>query len=346
LDNTTLAQVLSDEGYATVAIPKLDPGCEKGFSQISPMAPPPGDVDPRDFSIASAHPTTLITESAVEWIGRSGHEGPWFLWVDYESIHEPWIPPEPYASTFDDGYEGPEVCKPRMYEPDFTEGQVRHVRAMYDGEVAFVDEMLGRLLEATADAGAIDDTLIVIVADHGVFLGEHGFFKKPPFLFDPLVRSTLIFSWPGRIRPGTRSAPSHVCDVMPTVLDLAGVPSPPAQGTSLRPLLEGEDVGMDRTVFTEFCEYKGTAVRAARTPDWKYIYFRGVGDLPWGSDYSPGEVFRAANLSREMLFDLDGDPGEDRNLVDEEAGAYGRMRSALMDWMVDTDSRPLSERYE
>jgi arylsulfatase A-like enzyme len=335
-ENTTLAQVLSGERYSTVAIPSLDPGCEKGFSRIVPAEPSRDDVDPRSYD---GHITTRITRSTTNWLGEKGGEGPWFLWVDYESIHEPWDPPEPFFSRFDDGYTGPEVCRPRMYQPDYDEEQVRHVRAMYDGEIAFVDEMLGEVMEALDGVGATENTVVVIVADHGVFLGEHGFFKKPPFLFEPLVRSTLIFNWPSGIDPGIVSTPTHVCDVMPTVLDIAGAPAPPSQGISLLPLFGEEDEG-DRTVFCEFCEYKGTAVRAARTRDWKFIYHRSVGDIPWSNDYSPGEVFRAAGLSKEMLFDLEHDPGERDNISTKTKGPSDEMRRVMMDWMVDTDSRP------
>jgi arylsulfatase A-like enzyme len=333
-DNTTLAQILSGEGYDTVAVPKLDPGCEKGFSRVVPEASPPDGTAPTSVD---GHITTRITRSTTGWLRENGGGDPWFLWVDYESIHEPWNPPEPFYSMFDDGYAGPEVCKPKMYQPDFGDEQVGHVRAMYSGEIAFVDEMLGEVMEALDDSGATENTVVVIAADHGVYLGEHCFFKKPPFLFEPLVRSTLIFRWPRGISPGVIDTPTHVCDIMPTILDITGSRAAPSQGMSLLPLFNSEDGG-DRAVFCEFCEYKGTAVRAARTRDWKYIYHRSVGDIPWSNDYSPGEVFRAAGLSKEMLFDLREDPAECVNLVDGERESG--MRHELMDWMTDTSSRP------
>ena len=89
-----------------------------------------------------------------------------------------------------------------------------------------------------------------------VFLGEHGFFKKPPFLFEPLAMSTLIFSWPRGIVPGVVATPTHVCDVMPTVLDMVGARAIPSHGMSLLPLFNREGGG-DRAVFCEFCEFGG-----------------------------------------------------------------------------------------
>jgi hypothetical protein len=128
---------------------------------------------------------------------------------------------------------------------------------------------------------------------------------------------------------------------MPTLLDLLGLPQVPAEGKSLVPILAGDDPGGHRTVFSEFCEYRGTAARSARTERWNYVFTRSVGDHPWSNDYSPGEIYRASGMEREMLFDLEVDPGEEKNMAVEEEGMCQKMRSSLMDWMVDTSSRPL-----
>jgi len=349
----TLPQLLAASGYTTAATPMVYPGQEKGFSHVQPMArfsqdalslpkdersSHRGDTGPAISPEEARHPATLVTDAALGWL-ESRPEGKWFLWVDYESIHEPWRPPEPYASMFDNGYDGPDLTDPKMYEPEAGERVIRHLRALYDGEVALVDKGVGRILGFLAEARLLDDTLVVLVSDHGVFLGEHGFFKKPPFLLDPLMRSTLVISWPETVPCGRKLRPLvQLCDVMPTVLDLLGLPLPDScQGTSLVPLLVGAVNKVHDAVFMEFCEYKGTAVKAVRTRDWKYIYHRSVGDIPWSHDYAPAEVFRKAGLQREMLFDLSADPQESRNAIRRRQRVAQKMRWLLMDWMIDTE---------
>jgi len=240
---------------------------------------------------------------------------------------------------FDKGYDGPDLSDPKMYEPDAGERVVRHLRALYDGEVVLVDKGVGRILGFLREMGLRNDTLIVLVSDHGVFLGEHGFFKKPPFLFEPLMRSSFILSWPKGF-PAGKSANSlvHLCDVMPTVLDLLGL-SPPdgCQGASLVPLLRGAVNKVRDAVFMEFCEYKGTAVKAVRTQDWKYIYHRSVGNIPWSHDYSPAEVFEKVGFEAEMLFDLSADPDELNNLAQRRPDVVHKMRSLVVDWLIDTE---------
>jgi arylsulfatase A-like enzyme len=331
----------------------LYPGLEKGFSHVQPVAHPSADaagppkgnrskhLGHRESAISpeeARHHATLVTDAALGWL-ESRPEGRWFLWVDYESIHEPWRPPEPYASMFDKGYDGPDLSDPRMYEPDAGERVVRHLQALYDGEVVLVDKGVGRILAFLREVDLWEDTLIVLMSDHGVFLGEHGFFKKPPFLFDPLMRSSLIVSWPKGVPAGKKSRPLvQLCDVMPTVLELLGLPLPDGcPGASLAPLLRGAVKKVHDAVFMEFCEYKGTAAKAVRTEDWKYIYHRSVGNIPWSHDYAPAEVFEKTGLQTEMLFNLWADPDELKNLAQRKQDVAQKMRSLLIDWMIDTE---------
>jgi len=349
----TLTQLLAASGYTTAATPMLYPGLEKGFSHVEPVVRPPADAPSpergkrsrgpgrRKPSISpeeARHNATLVTDAALRWL-ESRPKARWFLWVDYESIHEPWRPPEPYASMFDKGYDGPDLSDPKMYEPDAGDRVTRHLRALYDGEVVLVDKGVGRILGFLREMGLWDDTLIVLVSDHGVFLGEHGFFKKPPFLFEPLMRSSFIVSWPKGFPAGRRpKSLVHLCDVMPTVLDLLELPLPDGcQGASLVPLLRGALNKVHDAVFMEFCEYKGTAVKAVRTEDWKYIYHRSVGNIPWSHDYAPAEVFQKAGFQAEMLLDLSADPEELKNLAQRRQDVARKMRSLLMDWMIDTE---------
>ncbi len=336
-DEHTLAESLSQAGFVAGATPKMDRGLERGFHQVWPASPGPGLSNHLPGGQAE-HITSRITDAAIEWMAERGQD-PWFLWVDYESTHEPWRPPKPFDTVFDPGYSGRDVSCPRMYEPEMTERERRHLMALYDGEVAFVDLNIGRLSDALAKLGLSDNTITILVGDHGVFLGEHFFCKKPPFLFDPLMRTAVMFSWPGVLKGNIKLyCLAQICDVMPTLLDLLNLPVPRScHGATLADILRGSKSKIHDAVFMEFCEYRGTAIKAVRTCRWKYIYHRSIGNTPWSGDYSPGEVFATAGLGREMLFDLAADPSEATNLANDRPEVCSEMKNLLLDSMVDSE---------
>ncbi len=329
---TTLAQILDEAGYTTAAAPKLDEGFEKGFQHTDIF-----DAY-RNNREAGHHQeeSTLITDAAIEWIQGGGE--PWFLWLDYESIHEPWRPPERFRSLFDESYQGDDLDSPKMYQPGLSHKDLLHIRSLYRAEVAMMDENIGRLLKTLERADLRKSTIVILLSDHGVFLGEHQFFKKPPFLYDPLIKSTLIFSWPGELASGLRvDSLAQMVDVLPTILSILDLPAPEeCQGRILGPILD-DGCETNHEIFVEFCEYKGTAVKAVRNRRWKLIHHRSVGDIPWAGDYSPGEVFEKAGLERDMLFDLSRDPHEEINVLSENPHIGEKMRTSLLDWMIDNE---------
>ncbi len=333
----TMPEILQEMGYNTVACPGLDPGLEKGFEEVLPLDGTSA-LEKTGGAGELIYSTSLITQSTLRWLRSEKTRSPWFLWLDYGSPHEPWKPPQEFASKFDTGYTGPMPSNLHMYEPGMTDHQVAHLQSLYDGEIAFVDDQLGLIFKLLERKSSSAQTLIVVLSDHGVFLGEHGLFKKPPFLLDPLMRSTLVMSWPGVIRKvGRVEALTHICDVMPTMLDLLGAEIPEnREGKSLLPLLRDPGKAVHEAVFMEFCTYKGTTVRATRTARYKYIHHRRVGDIEWGSDYSPQFVYDKLGFEKDMLFDLRTDPRESRNIAHDDLSALNRMKSYLIDWLIDT----------
>ncbi|HMF98428.1 MAG TPA: sulfatase-like hydrolase/transferase [Vicinamibacterales bacterium] len=138
---------------------------------------------------------------------------PWFAWVHLYDPHEPYTPPEPFAS--------------------------RYRQDPYSGEIAYTDAALGRLLDRLR-GGALDRTLIVVTSDHGESLGEHGERTHGLFAYEATLRVPLIVWAPGPIRPAVVSAPARLVDLAPTILDLVGVAPPSFDGRSLRPRAPGE----------------------------------------------------------------------------------------------------------
>jgi len=130
-------------------------------------------------------PQTMST--AVRWLERNRRAQPFLLWIDEFDPHEPWDPPQHYRDMYDPGYEGDVIISPRYGPADFlTAEELKHILALYAGEVAMVDRWVGRLLKAIDDFGLRKRTIVLIMSDHGHYLdypGDHGLIGKPtPFL--------------------------------------------------------------------------------------------------------------------------------------------------------------------
>jgi arylsulfatase len=164
------------------------------------------------------------------------------------------------------------------------------MRAHYYGEISFIDYNLGRLLTYLDEEGILEETLIIYTADHGEMLGDYDCFGKRCFL-DPAVRIPLIMRYPGCDKGTICPTPVSLIDIMPTILEYAGIESDEDYcGESLFDLSRGESVR--ETVFSQY-EKEGYANYMAVDRDFKYIY--------------------SAPDDKEILFDLKTDPGETRN---------------------------------
>jgi choline-sulfatase len=188
-----------------------------------------------------------VTQRALDWLAKTSGKR-FFLWAHYYDPHFPYDPPEPYRS--------------------------RYPKDLYGAEVSYTDAQVGRLLDEVARRG--DDTLVVLLADHGESLGEHGEYTHGVFLYDSTVHVPLIVAGPG-IAGGRVVAPQvRSIDVLPTICDLLGLaPGDQAQGASLAPsLLEGKPVRPSycylETVYPR--SHMGwSELRAMRIDDWKLV---------------------------------------------------------------------------
>jgi arylsulfatase A-like enzyme len=116
---------------------------------------------------------------AMDWLEESGRQGPFFLYVDTFDPHEPWDPPRHYTDLYDPGYEGEEVIYPAYAPCDYlSPAELKHVRALYAGEVTLVDAWVGRLLRRIDELGLRESTAVIFTTDHGFCHGEHGLMGK------------------------------------------------------------------------------------------------------------------------------------------------------------------------
>ena len=175
--------------------------------------------------------------------------------------------------------------------------------AAYYTSVEFLDKNVGRVLDALAESGHADDTLVIYSGDHGYMLGQHGRFEKH-CSYEPAVRAPLIMRLPGRVRAGTVTpALVELIDIVPTVLDLCHSPVPEnVQGRSLAKLLDGGTNLHRDCVFVEYAENEEAMIRTDR---WKLIYSTGRRERQDG--YTTGRPL-AGKVVR--LFDVVADPDE------------------------------------
>jgi arylsulfatase A-like enzyme len=288
-------------------------------------------------------PASRFSRFAVDWLEEHGADGPFFLWLHFLDPHARYEPPAPYADKFvgDAHYDGVERVPRRGGPFEDIGGIPSRARlgsrdeldfyvAQYDGEVSFMDAEVGRVLDLLDSLGVADDTIVVFTADHGESLGEHDYyFEHGRLPYDDCVRVPLIVRAPG-VAPGrVVDRPVELVDLMPTLLEMAGLPSnSEAQGKSLVPLLRGVDGYDRRYAFTE-SGYLENYQRAVRDGRWKLVY------AP-----DPADQAIMAGVPFE-LYDLRADPGETRNLVHERADVARELSRVLLDWMRAAPPSPV-----
>lgn len=353
----TLAEVLRAQGLRTGAFVSscaLDPmlcGLDQGFDHyIRAHFPFSRHLFSESLYGAALYGKVLMRRSGLyearadrtnravrKWLSNHGDER-FFLWVHYWDPHEDYAPPPPYDTLYDPAYRG--VVKGTMRQTrEFNEGRIRfgpedlrHLAALYDGEVAFLNHHIDQLLGWLKGMGLAESTLVVLTADHGESLGEHDYIGHSRVLFDQALRVPLIFLCPGRVPAGlVVRRPVQSIDLLPTILDLMSVPAPAGiQGESLVPLLRGGDLSRPDETFAERRHYKGEdealSVQSAR---WKYILT------------SPGG---------EALYDLAGDPGELKDVAEDRPDQVRHFRERLDRWKsripIATDEKGRGEIRE
>jgi arylsulfatase A-like enzyme len=293
-------------------------------------------VDPRP---AEATETRRDADAAIDLLRRYANtESPFCLRLDFEGPHHPYMPPEAWASLYDPrsippwpNFDEDLATKPaaqrRLLEQRGVAGwrwaEWQPVVARYFGFVSYIDFEIGRVLEALESTGLREATVVIHTADHGDMTGSHGGqFNKGPLMYDEVCRVPLVVRDPRSGGRGACPAPVGSPALMPTILDLAGVPVPAGlHVSSLVPFLaDPPAAGNSGAAYAEYHgdEWGLYSMRMIRTETAKYVY------SPHGSD---------------ELYDLAADPHELVNRVADPAyaGIARELGRRLRDWMVATD---------
>jgi arylsulfatase len=194
------------------------------------------------------HPTAWAGDTAVRFLREHPKSQPFFLKVSMERPHSPYDPPKrwwdryegktlpgPAAGAWAGKYRAPSDSSPAPWHGDLGAETVRRARQGYYGAVSYVDEQVGRILDALQARGQADNTLVLFTSDHGDMLGDHWLWRKS-YAYEASARIPMLMQWPARVA-GKQSVakPVELRDVLPTFLDAAGAPLP--QGIDGRSLL-------------------------------------------------------------------------------------------------------------
>lgn len=308
----TLAEMMKSQGYVTAAFsanPYLAEwfGFDRGFDEFHEIF--------REVNLApneaGSVPAELVLEAAVPWL-REHVDQKFFIYFHFFQPHAPYDPPSPFRYQF-------------MRPPDFMMG-------LYDGNLAYMDDRLGQLLDELDELGIADNSVVVLMSDHGEAFGEHGRFGHTTTVFEEMIHVPLALRLPSACgaTPQRRLEVIGLTDLMPTLLDLYGFRAPEGmQGRSRLGLLAGEAesapamavsraIGMDPSGGVDQPE----EVRYALTSDRYTLILGNRGD-------------------RVALFDRENDPGQHENIADDNPEIVSELRRQFEDWAATQRGRPV-----
>jgi arylsulfatase A-like enzyme len=268
------------------------------------------------FTDESTYPGPKTMAAAARWLDEEAGEGPFFLLVDEFDPHEPFDTPEPYASMYDDRWTGPHLIWP----PYATGGgglsaeEARQIRAQYGAKLTMIDRWFGVVVAALDRARRWGDTVVIVMTDHGHYLGEKGIWGKPGVpVYEPLGHVPLMIRWPG-VRASACDALSTNVDLFATLADLFGVSAGHrTHGRSLRPLLQGTSTSVREWALSGVWGREVHIVDGAR----KYVRAPAGANAPlsvWSNRWSTMPVHRFPELRLPDPDDrawLDRMPGSD-----------------------------------
>lgn len=269
-------------------------------------------------------PAVETIDSALAWLAnRPRPDAPFYAFVHLYDPHAPYVSHD----TSDDarGYDWYALSTPERELLVADPERVARMNALYDGEVRYADEQVGRLIEALEALAELDDTLVILTSDHGEGFGAHDYwFDHGTFVFDEELQVPLILRLPAGAHAGTRVVgQTRLLDLTPTVLELLGLaPDGALSGTSLLPLVEGDTPASGRPSFAV-----GDQRLSLRTDQYKLIWTAAL----WTDTQRSEE--------RYELFDLTRDPAEQHDLLaaGPAPAEFEALRAQLDAWREATE---------
>jgi arylsulfatase A-like enzyme len=322
----SLAEILKARGFHTVAV-SASAVVRKSPSRFNPS----GGFD-RGFDVFHEdcvwRPAACVNEAAAPHIQPVKEGGkPLFLFIQFIDPHGPYRPPAGWSRKFATGSPDKEWVRAGdpnpigdwLYKsapnPGFTPGDLQYLKDLYDAEIAYFDSQFAETLAAIRKAGLLDDSIVIFTADHGEEFLEHGDVKHCRNLFDTTLHVPLLVRIPG-LAPRTVASPVQGLDLVPTVLDYLGIDAKGArfEGRSLRGVLEGKKAKSAEIQYG----LQGTLRSAS---DGRFKLIQDLAGAP------------------PRLYDLQTDPGETKNVLQDQRRAYAALRDSLTRWLAQNEGK-------
>ena len=324
---TTLPEMLKKEGYETICVGFTGNPSSRGFDKYLNY-PAWGSWEERPLRKAE-----LLNDVTLPELERlASGDKPFCLFLRHMDPHAPYLPPAPYDTMF----YSKDPCNPskksmdpvKAFKPfrDFHLSwmppgitDADHVTAQYDGEVAYMDACIQRILTRIDELGLRDDTLVVLNGDHGETLDEHDCYFDHHGIYECTLKVPLMMRLPGKLPEGKRvPGYNQHKDLVPTILDLLGIRTRISfDGRNLMPLVRGTRLTHESEFYITECTWMRK--HGWRTPEWKLIVA-----LEPDFHFKP-EV---------ELYNLVQDPGETVNLANKEPEMVDLLRGRMNAWIA------------
>lgn len=343
----TLTQILSRQGYETAAFlnagwlhPKF--GLDRGFETYNFYTDT--RIEESNDGIKIGRNAEDTNKAVFEWLAESDKQRPFFLFAHYFDVHSDWkqLPyesPQPYGTKFCQDYRGnykggrngifatKHLMKLNKKNIPLSNEDRKYIEALYDGGVAYTDNQIGILLKKLEDMNLLENSLVIIISDHGEEFREHGQFLHEQ-IYEEQIHVLLIMKFPDKgISKGSNAGseeinalsrteavgrriktPVKLIDIMPTILDYLKIEKPAhVQGSSFFPVIKGEKLTTDSAICsrnsegTQYSIIDGFWKLLYKVPDKKTLLFNLENDPSETNDLSASEPERTAKLRNNLL---------------------------------------------
>ncbi|MFD1514121.1 sulfatase [Halomarina rubra] len=372
-DITRLPELLSQEGYSTVGVSTMGNvsaslGYDRGFDEYFDLYKDPDIIERRATSSAANEELDREGVNRVALPRAEDINPPLLKWIDENSSddffafcwsiepHIPYDPPRSHREFVNPDYDG-EVDGSRESLPDVSNDEdMRQLIGLYDSEIKYNDEQLGLLLDGLRDRDVLDDTLVVVLGDHGDAFNEHGRLTHGHLAYDELAHVPLVIRPPN----GNENSNSDVeemtslVDLCPTILEATDVENVPKSSQG-RPLPPFGPTGSSSPVFSETRSRDiYPSFYAIRTDEWKYmevdapersidtlletarqVYQRGL--IPEIIRNPLYYLNRYRHSESRFLYNVRTDPEESNNLVQTRSEKVAELRESLYEWLNQSE---------
>lgn len=343
--NVTLAEILKEHGYQTAAVQTnavmaKETNFHQGFDtyietwKLEESEPSDAFSQPIDHNKAQG-----VTLLAMDWLRENYKKGNFFLWLHYVDPHATYVPPAPFNTKFieDEHYNIDHRLRlnsgwsqnhggiaKRHWQRSGGHNVMDYYISQYDGEVAYCDFCLGHLFNLLEKLKLFKNSIIIISADHGENMGEHGFYFEHEGFHNHCFQVPLIWFIPQqKIKKKVVEYPIGLIDIMPTILELLAIkPNEEIQGENLLPVMHGKKQYISKYVILS----AGDKNFSILDDKWKLTHLRTK------------HFINLMGGQNRLLFHYLKDPDERTNLYSQEGGqieAQERLEKALMDWQTE-----------